>query len=199
MLYDYILTTYKVLAGLVTTKRLILLALGAFGIYILWICVALLFSFQRKFSSNCSKLYNYIRSNTITQDSLKVIDFRIEKISNGFFYGWKKFKTSFDETKGKLAISYYKCIACYGDYSLFRVRILTGRTHQIRVHLKLINCPILGDEVYSRIDKKFPKAKLMLHAKMLEIKIPNKPKPVRFKTKTPERFLDVIRVLKKNL
>ena len=67
----------------------------------------------------------------------------------------KKFKTSFDETKGKLAISYYKCIACYGDYSLFRVRILTGRTHQIRVHLKLINCPILGDEVYSRIDKKF--------------------------------------------
>lgn len=108
----------------------------------------------------------------------------------------KKFKTSFDETKGKLAISYYKCIACYGDYSLFRVRILTGRTHQIRVHLKHINCPILGDEIYSRIDKKIPKAKLMLHAKILEIRIPNKPNPVRFKTKTPERFLEVIRVLK---
>ena len=94
MLYDYLLTAYKVLAGLVTTKRLMLLALAAFGVYILWICVALLFSFQRKFSSNCTKLYNYIRSNTINPDSLKVIDFRIEKISNGFYYGWKKFKTS---------------------------------------------------------------------------------------------------------
>ena len=94
MLYDYLLTAYKVLAGLVTTKRLMLLALAAFGVYILWICVALLFSFQRKFSSNCTKLYNYIRSNTINPESLKVIDFRIEKISNGFYYGWKKFKTS---------------------------------------------------------------------------------------------------------
>ena len=94
MLYDYILTAYKVLAGLVTTKRLMLLALGALGVYILWICVALLISFQRKFSSNCTKLYNYIRGNNLNPDNLKVIDFRIEKISNGFYYGWKKFKTS---------------------------------------------------------------------------------------------------------
>ena len=94
MLYDYILTAYKVLAGLVTTKRLMLLALGALGVYILWICVALLFSFQRKFSSNCTKLYNYIRGNNLNPENLKVIDFRIEKISNGFYYGWKKFKTS---------------------------------------------------------------------------------------------------------
>ncbi len=94
MLYDYILTAYKVLAGLVTTKRLMLLALAAFGVYVLWVCVALLLSFQRKFSSNCTKLYNYIRSNTINPESLKVIDFRIEKISNGFYYGWKKFKSS---------------------------------------------------------------------------------------------------------
>ncbi len=94
MLYDYILTAYKVLAGLITTKRLMLIALGALAIYIVWICIALFFSFQRKFSVNCTKLYNYIRGNNLTPDNLKVIDFRIEKISNGFYYGWKKFKSS---------------------------------------------------------------------------------------------------------
>ena len=94
MLYDYILTAYKVLAGLITTKRLMLIALVALAIYIVWICIALFFSFQRKFSVNCTKLYNYIRGNNLTPDNLKVIDFRIEKISNGFYYGWKKFKSS---------------------------------------------------------------------------------------------------------
>ena len=94
MLYEYILTAYKVIVGLITTKRLIYIALIAFGFYLLWICGALLFSFQRKFSSNCIKLYNYIRKNQIDKNNLQFIDYRAEKISSGFYHGWKKYKIS---------------------------------------------------------------------------------------------------------
>lgn len=94
MLYDYILTAYKVIVGLITTKRLIYIALIAFAFYLLWICFALLFSFQRKFSTNCIKLYNYIRKNQIDKHNLQFIDYRAEKISSGFYHGWKKFKSS---------------------------------------------------------------------------------------------------------
>ena len=94
MLYEYILTAYKVIVGLITTKRLIYIALIAFAFYLLWICFALLFSFQRKFSTNCIKLYNYIRKNQIDRNNLQFIDYRAEKISSGFYHGWKKFKNS---------------------------------------------------------------------------------------------------------
>ncbi len=114
----------------------------------------------------------------------------------------KKFKVSLNPDEGKYAETYYKCIACYGPYSLMRLRIKTGRTHQIRVHLKFINCPILGDSIYSKADKKFPSATLMLHSKKLKILVPkdfssNPPKAefMEFKTQTPVRFKKVLKVL----
>ena len=78
-----------------------------------------------------------------------------------------------------------------------RVRIATGRTHQIRVHMKYINCPILGDEIYFKPDKLFPNATLMLHARMLKICLPKNSKPTEFRAKTPKRFLDVMKILHK--
>lgn len=96
---------------------------------------------------------------------------------------------------GKYAETVYNCISCYGDYSLLRIRIATGRTHQIRVHMKYLNCPILGDSLYTRPDKEFPKATLMLHAHMLKIKLPNKKEYTTFKTDTPKRFLEILKVL----
>ncbi|MCI6664567.1 MAG: RluA family pseudouridine synthase, partial [Spirochaetia bacterium] len=57
----------------------------------------------------------------------------------------KRFKASTDSTQGKFAHTVYRCIACYGPFSLMRLRLKTGRTHQIRVHMKHIGCPILGD------------------------------------------------------
>lgn len=107
----------------------------------------------------------------------------------------QKFKASDNLSEGKIAVSFYNCIACYGEYSLMRVRILTGRTHQIRVHMKYLNCPILGDPLYSKTDRIFSKATLMLHSKYLKINLPNKEEAFVFKSKTPERFLKVLKVL----
>ena len=93
-LYDYLLTFYKVLVGLVTTKRLILVSLCALGFYLLWVTVSLLSCGQKKFSKRCSKLYAFVRKNQMDSTNLRIVDMMAEKISSGFYHGWKKFKTS---------------------------------------------------------------------------------------------------------
>lgn len=109
----------------------------------------------------------------------------------------KIFKAVTDSNEGKIAVSEYQCISTYGNYSLMRIRIKTGRTHQIRVHMKFINCPILGDPLYGKKDKQFPDATLMLHSRMLKIFIPGNKEKQMFKTSTPERFLKVEQKLKR--
>ena len=97
--------------------------------------------------------------------------------------------------QGKYAESSYRCISCYGEYSLIKIRIATGRTHQIRVHMKYLNCPILGDSVYAPKDRKFTSATLMLHARRLRITLPDNTRRT-FTAPTPERFKAVQKVLK---
>lgn len=99
--------------------------------------------------------------------------------------------------EGKFARSIYHCIACFGPYSLLRVRIKTGRTHQIRVHMRYIGCPILGDRIYGKADRLFPDAMLMLHSRQMILKLPGETKYRRFKASIPERFVTVLRILKK--
>lgn len=110
-----------------------------------------------------------------------------------------RFKAVTDTSEGKYARTIYHCISCYGNYSLMRVRIKTGRTHQIRVHMKYLGCPILGDSIYNKTDSNFPEATLMLHSVQLKIMLPNSRKKeyTTFITKTPERFIEIEKKLKK--
>ena len=128
-----------------------------------------------------------------------------------------RFKAVDDTQQGKFARTIYHCISCYGNYSLMRVRIKTGRTHQIRVHMKYLGCPILGDSIYNKPDKNFPNATLMLHSVQLKIRLPhflntetnnqsdfaNYAETSKgdgftiFRTKTPQRFIEIEKKLKK--
>lgn len=107
----------------------------------------------------------------------------------------KKYKAAVDTTEGKFARTLYKVIAYYGNYSLIRVRLKTGRTHQIRVHMKYLGCPILGDPIYGKTDALFKDATLMLHSRQMDIKLPGKSEYTRFNASVPERFKNTIRVL----
>jgi len=64
----------------------------------------------------------------------------------------------------KPALTRYRLLDKSGDYCLLQIETLTGRTHQIRVHLSSIACPILGDAVYSRRDAIIGNCGLMLHS-----------------------------------
>lgn len=107
-----------------------------------------------------------------------------------------RFKAVDNTDEGKYARTLYHCIASYGNYSLIRVRLKTGRTHQIRVHMKYLGCPILGDEIYNKPDNLFPKATLMLHSVQLKIKLPFSNEYSIFRTKVPGRFQKVEKILK---
>ncbi len=107
-----------------------------------------------------------------------------------------RFKAVIDTQEGKFARTLYHCIASYGNYSLIRVRLKTGRTHQIRVHMKYLGCPILGDSVYNKPDSNFPDATLMLHSVQLKIRLPGQDEYKTFRTETPERFKIIEKKLK---
>jgi 23S rRNA pseudouridine1911/1915/1917 synthase len=99
------------------------------------------------------------------------------------------------EGRGKRALTRYRLVRSYGSgYSLLSLEPKTGRTHQLRVHLRHIGCPILGDPVYGRKDPKFPAATLMLHAFRLRILLPGG--EVRtFTARLPPRFRAILYVL----
>ena len=94
--------------------------------------------------------------------------------------------------KGKRSITHYKLIKRYGNYSLILLRPKTGRTHQLRVHMKYLGIPIVGDPLYGGLDKFFPNAGLMLHSKKLRIRLPGALQPVSFNSLLPARFKQII-------
>ena len=54
---------------------------------------------------------------------------------------------------GRVAVTHYRRIGTFGDFSLLEFRLATGRTHQVRVHCAHLGCPIVGDDVYGRSRK----------------------------------------------
>jgi len=99
--------------------------------------------------------------------------------------------------KGKTSLTFYKVLKSWSNYSLVLLRPRTGRTHQLRVHLKHLGHPILGDSVYGYNDKYFPNVSLMLHSKSLVITLPAETEERIFSSPMPERFTVIIDKLDK--
>lgn len=97
------------------------------------------------------------------------------------------------DQNGKSSQTYYKVIKSNQNYSLLELKPKTGRTHQLRVHLKYLGTPILGDPVYSDLAK-HPAPRLFLHASALEITIPGPDGGVRrtFSAPLPADFNTVM-------
>ena len=87
--------------------------------------------------------------------------------------------------EGKKAETVYHTIKKFSKYSLLEVGILTGRTHQIRVHLSSIGAPITGDTVYGYSTPRMNLNRHFLHAKRLEIKLPGSQVMTKFEAQTP--------------
>ncbi len=76
------------------------------------------------------------------------------------------------ERDGREAISEYFTLGEYPKHTYLSVKIMTGRTHQIRVHLSFLGCPVVGDTVYGRKNPSIPVERQFLHAFRLSIVIP---------------------------
>lgn len=90
------------------------------------------------------------------------------------------------DPNGKPSETFYKVIRSNDEYSLLELKPTTGRTHQLRVHLKYLGHPIIGDPVYGSKNA----TRLYLHAKELEITLPGGDRRI-FEAKLPQEFNDV--------
>ncbi|MDU1832801.1 MAG: RNA pseudouridine synthase, partial [Finegoldia magna] len=92
-------------------------------------------------------------------------------------------KTEIDEN-GKNSVTILQNLKNYGDYSLVSLKLLTGRTHQIRVSMEHINCPIVADSLYGEKIEGFSQ---MLHANEIEFVDMRRNKHI-ITTGIPQRF-----------
>lgn len=106
-------------------------------------------------------------------------------------------KMSINEKNGKPAITHYKVLKRFGNYTYMQFKLETGRTHQIRVHMSSIGHPLLGDTLYSNGKSPFKHLEgQTLHAKTIGFIHPSKNEYMEFDAPLPEYFVKLLSVLK---
>lgn len=89
------------------------------------------------------------------------------------------------DAKGRAAVSEYQVLESFTEHTLFAVHPETGRTHQVRLHLAFLGCPIVGDTVYGRRRPTLPIRRQFLHAARLVITLPGETAPRTFEAPLP--------------
>ena len=100
------------------------------------------------------------------------------------------------DKNGKEAITHFKVLERFDKYTLLEVKIDTGRTHQIRVHLSQIGYPVVGDEVYSNGKNEFEIHGQLLHARSLDFTHPTSGEKIHLEVEIPEEFANVLKKLR---
>jgi 23S rRNA pseudouridine1911/1915/1917 synthase len=101
--------------------------------------------------------------------------------------------------KGREAASEYRTLERFKAHTLLEVHPLTGRTHQIRLHLAFLGCPIVGDTIYGRRNPSVEISRHFLHAFKLRILLPGEKEPCTFEALLPEELERVLKLLKNGL
>lgn len=98
--------------------------------------------------------------------------------------------------KGKLAITHYEVVQKFKKYTHVKLKLETGRTHQIRVHMSHIGHYVLGDEVYGNKNKNFDfLVGQCLHAKTIGFIHPSTGKYMEFESELPDYFKKVLSII----
>jgi len=98
--------------------------------------------------------------------------------------------------KGRAAISEYRTLEAFPSHTLLEVHPLTGRTHQIRVHMAFLGCPVVGDTVYGKRHTSLPLDRHFLHAYKLKIVLPGESVPRKFTAALPPELDAVLASLR---
>lgn len=106
-------------------------------------------------------------------------------------------KMAINHKRGKDAITHYKVLQRFKEYTYIECKLETGRTHQIRVHMASIGHPLLGDDVYTKRKCPFTLVGQTLHAYILGFKHPKNDKYIETLAPLPEYFEKLLSILSK--
>ncbi|MBR2067818.1 MAG: RluA family pseudouridine synthase [Solobacterium sp.] len=107
-------------------------------------------------------------------------------------------KMAVTDKNARNAITHFHVLERFSKATYMQFQLETGRTHQIRVHMKYINHPLLGDEKYGKKSKVFETQGQVLHASELELIHPTTKKPMHFYAPIPEYFENILEALRKD-
>lgn len=108
----------------------------------------------------------------------------------------KQFKRMAVQANGKESVTEFFVREFYGDYAFLDVFPKTGRTHQIRVHLAFIHCPVVGDQVYGYRKQRIKMKRLFLHAHRISFSHPDTGERLSFEAPLPVGLQDILDKLK---
>ncbi len=100
--------------------------------------------------------------------------------------------------KGRYAVTEYRTLESFPEHTLLEAHPFTGRTHQIRVHMKFLGCPVAGDRIYGRHKPSLDLERQFLHAARLTIRLPGEEAPRTFEAPLPEDLSGALRRLREN-
>ncbi|WP_448336229.1 RluA family pseudouridine synthase [Bellilinea sp.] len=100
--------------------------------------------------------------------------------------------------KGREAVTEYFTRETFAQHTLVEAHPLTGRTHQIRLHLAFIGCPIVGDTLYGRRKVSLALNRHFLHAARLTVRLPGEKQPRTFESPLPPELEQVLQQLRKS-
>ncbi|MDR3354911.1 MAG: RluA family pseudouridine synthase [Synergistaceae bacterium] len=99
--------------------------------------------------------------------------------------------------RGRAAVTDYAIIWSEGGYSFIRCEPRSGRTHQIRVHMRAIGCPLVGDELYAPSKKSpFDSPRVFLHSWMMSFVHPRHGGTVKFRSPIPPDLIECLRAIR---
>lgn len=93
---------------------------------------------------------------------------------------------------GRQAITEYRTLETFPSHSLLEVHPVTGRTHQIRVHMEFLGCPVAGDTIYGRRQSSLPLNHFFLHAARLTVRLPGEKVARYLEAPLPSELAEVL-------
>jgi len=100
------------------------------------------------------------------------------------------------ERRGRPAVTEYRVLEKFAEHTFVEARLLTGRTHQLRLHFAYLKCPVAGDTVYGRRTPSLPLDRQFLHAARLTLKLPGTGKARIFSAPLPEDLARALQLLR---
>lgn len=104
----------------------------------------------------------------------------------------RKQMTIVELDQGREAFTEYRTLETFSAHTLIEAHPITGRTHQIRLHLAFIGCPVVGDRMYGHKHSSLPLERHFLHAARLQITLPGESAPRTFEAPLPQELKAVL-------